>query len=360
MFALFKDFFTVSFKTYTDTIARFFDYIIKGLDEGFKNVPGSRIEPLRYPNEGFVKEYKKLLEMIKDLPPRSEVPVGTSRWYDFLRDLDSDTVKKLVPTDPAKDNNSIIANNIKFIKDNWQYLAGVTVFMIGSIVIICYWTDITNVFSSIKSGIQSFIGYFSGGGGGGGDDNNLLNPTADDASIDISSFTPRNRGGAIEITDSPNSLTQRVSESSNIHHTRTDTADIRRILENSPKVPTTPVGEAVTPKINVTPASSPNPWAVSGNVINSPGGTTSVNTPIVDNLATDLIDNTQNNIDTSLDVNSSLNVTTTPASPRASTSALGLEGMSKTAESVKNSPILSEANLNVEDFKPESSVSGHK
>ena len=165
---LFKDFFTVSFKTYTDTIARFFDYIIKGLDEGFKNVPGSRIEPLRYPNEGFVKEYKKLLEMIKDLPPRSEVPVGTSRWYDFLRDLDSDTVKKLVPTDPAKDNNSIIANNIKFIKDNWQYLAGVTVFMIGSIVKICYWTDITNVFSSIKSGIQSFIGYFSGGGGGGG------------------------------------------------------------------------------------------------------------------------------------------------------------------------------------------------
>lgn len=63
------DFFRVAWYTYTDTIAKFFDYIAKIGESGLKNVPTRNTNPVESPDYGFIKQYRELFSKIRELPP---------------------------------------------------------------------------------------------------------------------------------------------------------------------------------------------------------------------------------------------------------------------------------------------------
>lgn len=59
------DLFRVAWSSYTETIAKFFDYTIKIFDKGFHSVPKHASKPVEYPDYGFIRENREL--SLKDL-----------------------------------------------------------------------------------------------------------------------------------------------------------------------------------------------------------------------------------------------------------------------------------------------------
>nr|YP_009693764.1 hypothetical protein [Inonotus obliquus]BBN21290.1 hypothetical protein [Inonotus obliquus] len=52
--------------TYTDTVARFLDYLINVAENGLRSVPKHPKTPVEYPEGGFYKQYREIFKMIQD------------------------------------------------------------------------------------------------------------------------------------------------------------------------------------------------------------------------------------------------------------------------------------------------------
>ena len=170
------DFFRVAWVSYTDTVAKFFDYFNRIIESGFNSVPKRPSKPVEYPDYGFIREFREVFRKLRELPPSIED--STPRWYDSLRD-------KYVDNRPnynifldnkfnnTPDNNtSFISNAYQFMKDYWHIGA-----IVGSVIVVgggifIFWDPITTTMSSIgstvKDGFNSIIQYFSGRGPGSG------------------------------------------------------------------------------------------------------------------------------------------------------------------------------------------------
>lgn len=239
LLGLIVDFFKVAFETYKDYVARFFDYVISAADNGLKSVPKHPDTPVEYPDGGFIKQYREIFQMVKDLPPRPDYGEST-RWYDFLRDKNS--LKPLNPIeylDPDNKTGSAMHSTFTFIKDHWYFFAiGGGVVVLGGALWI-FWTPITTgvvavgsfvksgvvaVGSLVKSGFDTVVDWFSSGGAGtapGGADsgtdpaiplqgatgdttdsaNPILGEVDNTSNIPLDTFTPRNRNGVHPLTD---------------------------------------------------------------------------------------------------------------------------------------------------------------
>lgn len=251
------DFFRVAKLTYTDTIARFLDYLSGAAENGLKSVPKHAVKPVEYPDGGFIKTYREIFQQIKDLPPRTELPSVRSRWYDFLRDPYDLNKPKVVPSNPfMPDNGPMPRDNVYYIlnylKDYWQ----IALIATGGVIILggglyFFWDPITSgtsySWSAIKGSYESIIQYFTtkapehtGTGGADGGDNPLLGPVDESSQIELTDFTPRNREGAVPLNSSPRSLLSRADEFVQ-GHSRSDTQVVRDLIAKSPKVPSTPL-----------------------------------------------------------------------------------------------------------------------
>lgn len=216
LLGLIIDFFRVAFETYKDYVARFFDYVISAADNGLKSVPKHPSTPVEYPDGGFIKQYREIFQMIKDLPPRPDYG-ETTRWYDFLRDKSSlNPFKPNNPIDyldPENKTGGALHNTFSFIKDHWHLFAiGGGVVVLGGALWL-FWEPVTTgvvaVGTMLKSGYEAVIGWLSSGGSGGS--NSAPNPDAgsdpilgdvnNEPGIPLEDFTPRNRAGVDPLSD---------------------------------------------------------------------------------------------------------------------------------------------------------------
>lgn len=112
------DFFKVLKITYTDTVAKFLDYIISAANNGFKSVPQHNDTLMDYPEAQMYQKYRELFQVIKDLIPNIESRGKLDpRWYDFLRDRDDFKIY-----DPINKDTET-AKSFSFIKDYWHVFA---------------------------------------------------------------------------------------------------------------------------------------------------------------------------------------------------------------------------------------------
>ena len=145
------DFIKVAWSTYTDTVAKFLDYIVSIAENGLKSVPKHHSTPVKYPDGGFIKQYREIFEMIKNLPPRTdEMPPIDKKWYDFLRDQYQPDNRYGFNPNPTPDTpnvkNNVFANVFHFVKDNWYYFAiPISVIAVGSGVYY-FWDPISSGF----------------------------------------------------------------------------------------------------------------------------------------------------------------------------------------------------------------------
>lgn len=62
----FIEFFRALKITYTDTVARFLDYLINVAENGLRSIPKHPKTPVEYPEGGFYKQYREIFKMIQD------------------------------------------------------------------------------------------------------------------------------------------------------------------------------------------------------------------------------------------------------------------------------------------------------
>ena len=194
------DFFRVAWNTYTDNICKFFDYINKGFENGFKSLPKHAVKPVEYPNNGFIKEYRELFRKLRELVPSSEI--SKPRWYDSLRDLYKEPIKPYpVNPYPINPNNTtnihgyfdMFSNIYSFMKDYWYIGAIVGGVVITGGTLLYFWDPISNgalyLGNSIKTTFTDVIHYLSSKGpdSGNGDSGG-----SDSSSIIITDLTQEN------------------------------------------------------------------------------------------------------------------------------------------------------------------------
>lgn len=144
LFGWILDFISVAKITYSDIVAKFFDYISSIGENGIKSVPLEKDNKqlIDYTNNEFINGYKEVFGKIKELPLNNDyIQEPKSRWYDFLRDDNLSLEDK---------NRNTIAS---VIKDNYQYF----IYPLGFLVLVglgwYYWDPLYNGGKHISSSI---------------------------------------------------------------------------------------------------------------------------------------------------------------------------------------------------------------
>ena len=81
------EFFRVLKITYTDTVAKFLDYVLSAANNGLKSVPKHPESLMDLPEAKMYQQYREVFKVLKDLTPKPDYLGETKpRWYDFMRD----------------------------------------------------------------------------------------------------------------------------------------------------------------------------------------------------------------------------------------------------------------------------------
>ena len=86
------------------------------MKKGFNSVPKQAVNPIEYPDHGFIKEYREIFRRIRELAPYLR-DNNQSRWYNSLRDSYIEH-RASYPFYPDVNSASGSGNNMSFFNNN--------------------------------------------------------------------------------------------------------------------------------------------------------------------------------------------------------------------------------------------------